>query len=151
IGFLTFEDPTRAIAAVAALSRLAEGFVKPRGAAARMETASALPAGPINEAEAKRVLALAGLSFAPEQVAGPRDEAGAAGKAIGCPVVPKVPSPDTAHKPEAGGVGLGLRTADEVASAYDAMMDRVRQHAPNARLEGALVARMIVGGVETVI
>ena len=31
IGFLTYEDPTRAIAAVAALSRLAQGFAKPRG------------------------------------------------------------------------------------------------------------------------
>ena len=34
IGFLTYEDPTRAIAAVAALSRLAQGFAKPHAAAA---------------------------------------------------------------------------------------------------------------------
>ena len=75
----------------------------------------------------------------------------AAAKAIGFPVVLKVLSPDIAHKSEAGGVVLGLRNADDVATAYDAMMARVRQHEPNARIEGALVARMIEGGVETVI
>jgi len=60
-------------------------------------------------------------------------------------------SPDIAHKSEAGGVVLGLRSADEVAAGYDAMMARVAAHAPAAKLEGALVARMIEGGVETVI
>src|SRR6185436_14716353 len=34
---------------------------------------------------------------------------------------------------------------------YDAMMTRVAAREPKARLEGALVARMIAGGVETVI
>src|SRR5207244_1308573 len=50
-----------------------------------------------------------------------------------------------------GGVVLGLGSADEVASAYDAMMRRVGERVPKARLEGALIARMVTGGVETVI
>jgi acetate---CoA ligase (ADP-forming) len=66
-------------------------------------------------------------------------------------VVLKVLSPDIAHKSEAGGVVLNLRNAAEVARGYDAMMARVPERAPNARLEGALVARMIEGGIETVI
>ena len=66
-------------------------------------------------------------------------------------MVLKVLSPDIAHKSEAGGVVLGLQSADEVGTAYDAMMARVREREPNARIEGALVARMIAGGVETVI
>jgi len=151
IGFLTFEDPTRAIAAVAALSRLARGFARPRDAESKIEAAQPLPAGLINEAEAKRLLDAAGVSFAPEQTARARDEAMAAAKEIGFPVVLKVLSPDIAHKSEAGGVVLGLRSAEEVASGYDAMMQKVRERAPNARIEGALVARMIEGGVETVI
>jgi acyl-CoA synthetase (NDP forming) len=151
IGFLTFEDPTRAIAAVAALSRLAQGFAKPRAPAARIAAARALPGGPINEADAKRILGDAGIPFAPERVARSRDEAVAAAKEIGFPVVLKVLSRDIAHKSEAGGVVLGLRDADEVALAYDQMMTRVRQQAPKAHIEGALVARMIEGGVETVI
>ena len=35
IGFLSFEDPTRAIATVAALSRLAQGFAKPQASGCR--------------------------------------------------------------------------------------------------------------------
>jgi acyl-CoA synthetase (NDP forming) len=151
IGFLTFEDPTRAIAAVAALSRLARGFAKPRDAAGKIEAAQPLPAGPINEADAKRLLGAAGVSFAPEQTARTRDEALAAAKAVGFPVVLKVLSPDIAHKSEAGGVMLGLRGVEDAAAGYDAMMQRVREREPKARVEGALVARMIEGGIETVI
>ena len=39
MGFLIFEDPTRAIAAVAALARLAQGFAKPRAALCRSSAA----------------------------------------------------------------------------------------------------------------
>ena len=46
---------------------------------------------------------------------------------------------------------LGLRNAGEVARGFDAMMTNVRKSEPDARIEGALVARMIEGGVETVI
>ena len=109
IGFLTFEDPTRAMAAVAALSRLAKGFAKPRAVAAMVEVAAPLPAGPINEAEAKRLLSAAGISFAVEKSARTRDEAVAAAKEVGFPVVLKVLSPDIAHKSEAGGVCLACR------------------------------------------
>jgi len=151
LGFLIFEDPTRAIAAVAALHRLRAGFANIRAPLTVEATGQRLPAGPINEAEAKRLLAAAGVPFAPERVAHTRDEAIAAANEIGFPVVLKILSADIAHKSEAGGVVLGLRSVDEVAVAFDAMMARVAARAPRARLEGALVARMIEGGVETVI
>ena len=151
LGFLVFEDPTRAVAAVAALSRLRAGFESVRPALAAPAAAKALPAGDINEADAKRLLGDAGVTFAQERVARTRVEAVAAASEIGFPVVLKVLSPDIAHKSEAGGVVLGLRDANVVASGFDAMMDRVRERAPQARIEGALVARMIEGGIETVI
>jgi acyl-CoA synthetase (NDP forming) len=151
IGFLIFEDPTRAVAAVAALARLREGFAKARAVHTVVKAVSALPEGPINEAEAKRLLGEAGVSFAPESVAKTCDEAVAAANAIGFPVVMKVLSPDIAHKSEAGGVVLGLRNAEGVAGGFDAMMARVREREPKARIEGALVARMIEGGIETMI
>ena len=150
LGFLIFEDPNRAIAAVAALARLGAAFDKVR-APGEAGQAQALPQGPINEAEAKRLLAAAGVPFAPERVAHSRGEAVTAAREIGFPVVLKVLSLDIAHKSEAGGVVLGLQDADAVGSAYDAMMARVRAREPDARIEGALVARMIQGGVETVI
>jgi acetate---CoA ligase (ADP-forming) len=152
MGFLIFEDPTRAVAAVAALSRLQQGFAKVRHApGAPAARATHLPRGNTDEAEAKRLLGAAGVPFAPERMARTREEAVAAASAIGFPVVLKVLSPDIAHKSEAGGVVLGLRSADEVADGFDAMMARVAERAPQARIEGALVARMIEGGIETVI
>jgi acyl-CoA synthetase (NDP forming) len=151
MGFLIFEDPTRAIAAVTALARLHAGFACGRVPPQAVTAAAPLRHGLINEAEAKRLLAEAGVPFASERVAHTRDEAAAAASGIGFPVVLKVLSADIAHKSEAGGVVLGLRSSEEVAAAYDAMMARVRERAPHARIEGALVARMIEGGVETVI
>jgi acyl-CoA synthetase (NDP forming) len=152
LGFLVFEDPNRAVAAVAALVRLHAGFAKSRTpASAAQAGANPLPAGPINEAHAKRILAEAGVPFAPERVARNREAAMASAQEIGFPVVLKVLSADIAHKSEAGGVVLGLQDAAAVASGYDAMMARVAAREPGARLEGALVARMIAGGVETVI
>jgi acyl-CoA synthetase (NDP forming) len=151
MGFLIFEDPTRAVRAIAALSWLAQGYARPLAASADVGAAQALPAGPVNEAEAKRLLAAAGVPFAAEKIARTAREAVAAADAIGYPIAMKVLSPDIAHKSEAGGVVLSLRNADEVARGYAAMMQGVAAHAPQARLEGALVARMIEGGVETVI
>ncbi|MBV8839798.1 MAG: acetate--CoA ligase family protein, partial [Alphaproteobacteria bacterium] len=151
MGFLIFEDPNRAIAAVAAVSRLAQGYAMPPARASAVAAAQPLPAGPINEAEAKRLLGAAGVRFAAERTAVSRAEAVAAAQEIGFPVVMKILSPDIAHKSEAGGVVLGLGSAEEVATAYDAMMRQVAAHAPKARLEGALIARMVTGGTETVI
>ena len=151
LGFLVFEDPTRAVAAVAALHRLRAGFDKVRAPLRAHEEATALPSGPINEAEAKRLLGEAGVPFAPERIARTREEAVAAAKEIGFPVVLKILSPDIAHKSEVGGVVLGLRSADDTAEGFDAMMARVGERVPGADLDGALVARMIEGGVETVI
>jgi acyl-CoA synthetase (NDP forming) len=152
LGFLIFEDPNRAVATVAALARLRGDFERHRApaAVARVD-GTALQAGPINEAEAKRLLAAAGVPFAPERVATTRDAAVMAAREIGFPVVLKILSADIAHKSEAGGVVLGLQDADAVASGYEIMMARVREREPKAKLEGALVARMIAGGVETVI
>src|SRR5438270_6515278 len=56
MGFLVFEDPTRAIAAVAALARLAQGYASSRVAPVEIKAAPPLPSKPINEAEAKRIL-----------------------------------------------------------------------------------------------
>jgi acetate---CoA ligase (ADP-forming) len=149
MGFLIFEDPTRAIAAVAALAKLGQGYARPRVAQAEVKTAAPLPSAPINEAEAKRLLGAAGVPFAPEIVAATRDAAVAAAEGLGYPVVLKVLS-NIAHKSEAGGVVLGLSSAADVAGAYDTMLARVRERVPDTRIEGVLVARMIEG-VETVI
>jgi acetate---CoA ligase (ADP-forming) len=154
MGFLIYEDPTRAIRAVAALHKLQQGHANLRKAVAVESVAAqrvAVPAGPIDEAEAKRLLGGAGIPFAQELVARSRGEAVLMAESIGYPVVLKVLSGDIAHKSEAGGVVLGLKTSQEVASAFDTIMRNVAAKEPDARVDGVLVAKMIQGGVETVI
>jgi acetyltransferase len=66
----------------------------------------------------------------------------AAGR-MGYPVVLKVLSPDITHKTDVGGVALNLGSGDAVAAAFEAMMATVALRAPEARLEGATVQKMV--------
>jgi len=79
------------------------------------------------------------------------DEAVAAAQELGLPVVLKVVSPDVAHKTEAGGVALDLRTEADVATAFGTVTDSVRRAVPGARLEGVLVSPMRTGGLELLV
>ncbi|QFT97097.1 hypothetical protein FIU85_07270 [Roseovarius sp. THAF8] len=86
------------------------------------------------EAEAKRALAAAGLDVPRAMVADTVDEAVAAAKEIGFPVVLK--GMGVAHKTEAGLVALGLRDALEVEEAAKGMA-----------CDGFLLEEMIGDGV----
>ena len=76
------------------------------------------------------------------------DEALAAAQALGYPVALKIESPDIAHKSDAGGVRLGLAGEQDLRSAWQSMHADVARHAPSARVQGALVARMAPPGIE---
>lgn len=95
------------------------------------------------EDQAKRLLAANGIAVPRETRATSAAEAAAAARDIGYPVVMKVVSPDVAHKTEAGGVRLGLRSEPDVLSAYDEICEAVRAYRPEARIEGVLVAEHV--------
>jgi acyl-CoA synthetase (NDP forming) len=150
LGMLVFEDPTRAVRALARLADLSAGF---RGAevAALPEVGEVrLPREVVGEAEAKRVMAAAGIPVPEERVVASAEDAAAAAEAIGFPAVLKIVSPDITHKTEVGGVALGLPDAGAVREAAEAMLNRVRVEAPGARIEGLLVGRMAGEGVELI-
>lgn len=96
------------------------------------------------------ILQAAGLSTLPTWIVSDAIEATLTAEQIGYPVAVKLRSPDIAHKSSVHGVMLNLRTSAEVAQATDAILDRVRQHDPGARIEGLLVQRMArrSGGLE---
>jgi acetate---CoA ligase (ADP-forming) len=79
------------------------------------------------------------------------DEAVEAARQIGLPVVLKIDSPDIVHKTDVGGVVLDLRTEEDVRAAFDAMMQRIGERMPDARLDGVTVERYVKGGRETII
>jgi acyl-CoA synthetase (NDP forming) len=153
-GLLAFEDPSRAVAALAALARFRETFAQDAPDPMRVAPAEPIqlpPGDKLNEAQAKALLAHANMPFPREAVV--RDAAQAAARAaeIGFPVAVKVVSADILHKTEVGGVALGLASGEDVRSAVETMAERVAANAPSARIEGYLVSEMVSGGVETIV
>jgi acyl-CoA synthetase (NDP forming) len=110
-----------------------------------------LPAAAPSEAEAKRLLAGAGIASAPEAACATVDEAVAAAGRFGFPVVMKILSPDIVHKSEIGGVLLDIADADAVRSGFALLLERAKTAAPGARIEGVLVAKQLKGGVECIL
>lgn len=103
-----------------------------------------------NEFHAKQALAAAGISVPREAVVTSADDAVRSAQATGYPVVLKIASEDIAHKTEIGGVALNLQDDGAVREAYERLMANAQQHAPQARLDGVLVAPMVRGGVELI-
>ncbi|MAG95363.1 MAG: hypothetical protein CMM08_01560 [Rhodospirillaceae bacterium] len=123
-GIPTFQDPSRAVAAVAALAHYAERRPK---LLTRFEETAALDRSPIapepvaTEFESKAFLARHGLAITREAAAGSADEATARAAEIGFPVALKVLSAEIQHKTEIGGIKLGLADVEAVRAAYDAI------------------------------
>jgi acyl-CoA synthetase (NDP forming) len=149
-GCLVFEDPDRAVRAVAALARFAEALDRPVPASHGVAAATRLT-GPYDEVMAKSVLAEAGVPILTTVSAGTADEAVQAAREVGLPVALKVVSADVAHKSDAGGVALGLATEDEVRAAFDKVTSSVGAAHPHARIGGVAVSPMArPGGVEMI-
>jgi acyl-CoA synthetase (NDP forming) len=75
----------------------------------------------------------------------------AAANEIGYPVVMKILSPDILHKSEIGGVLLNVNSEQAVRDNFALLMQRGRDAAPQARLDGVLVAKQLDGGVECIL
>ncbi|NYT22447.1 acetate--CoA ligase family protein [Alcaligenaceae bacterium] len=100
---------------------------------------------PLSEAQSKQLLREAGIALPESGLAADAEQAVAIQQRLGGPVVMKIVSPDIVHKTDAGGVKLGLRTADEVREAYAGIMETVGARAPHARIDGVLVEAMLPG------
>ncbi|MGF1649348.1 MAG: acetate--CoA ligase family protein [Hyphomicrobiaceae bacterium] len=150
-GFPCFEDPTRAIAAMAALMHFGRSFAAEPRSRPAVPSASALPPGPLGEREAKQVLARFGLPVVQDQLAQSAEDAGRIAGEIGAPVALKIASPDIAHKTDVGGIALGIVGADAARAAAHAIIARVRSKLPDARIDGVLVAPMVGDGVDCIL
>jgi len=119
----------------------------PDRAAARIAIAAALREGRdiLTEPEAKAVLTAYGIPVVETIAVTDADAAVAAAGRLGYPVVMKILSPDITHKSDVGGVVLGLETSGAVRAAMEAMLARVRERRPSARITGATVQRMMPG------
>jgi acyl-CoA synthetase (NDP forming) len=150
-GWVVHEDPTRAVVAIDAMGRYGAAFAAPPGAPPPAVPAITLPATTPSESEAKRLLSQAGIASAPEAPCATSQEAVAAASHFGFPVVMKILSPDILHKSEIGGVLLDVADPSAVKEGFDLLIERAKQAAPNARIDGVLVAKQLKGGVECIL
>ncbi|MCS7275730.1 MAG: acetate--CoA ligase family protein [Dehalococcoidia bacterium] len=104
----------------------------------------------LTEVESKQVLAEAGIPVVPARLATTPQEAAAVAREVGFPVVLKIVSPDIVHKTDVGGVRLGLKDAQEVATAFAELVESARRHVPDARIEGVSVQAQARPGVEVI-
>ena len=151
VGCPVFEDPTRAVRAVAALHRFSRIFAERADAPAIAPRAASLPDGPLSELQAKRLLADAGVPVVQEELARNPDEAARIAAAFGGPVAVKLCAPGVLHKTEVGGVVLDVSNEAEARRAYETVTSQARATDPAIRIEGVLIAPMVTGGVETII
>ncbi|QWA12183.1 bifunctional acetate--CoA ligase family protein/GNAT family N-acetyltransferase [Sodalis ligni] len=92
--------------------------------------------------EIRPIVEAYGIATLPTWIAGDSAEAVAIADKIGYPVALKLRSPDIPHKSDVQGVMLSLRNAREVEQAANAMIERVAQAYPQARIDGMLVQSM---------
>lgn len=151
--FLCIEDPTRAIEVIGALVRIGQAFARAPAEAPPVLPAGARPAPEraLNEVEAGALLRDAGLAVLESRLATDPEAAVAAAEALGFPVALKVVSTEIQHKSEVGGVRLGLADAGAVRRAYQEIAASVAVEAPEATIDGVMVAPMAAGGVETIL
>jgi acyl-CoA synthetase (NDP forming) len=105
----------------------------------------------LSEMEAKGLLEAWGLAVPRGGLARNAAEARSLASSIGLPVALKVSSPDLLHKTEAGVIRLGLKSPEEVESAFEQILEKAKKWNPEARLDGVLVEEMIGGETREVI
>lgn len=86
-----------------------------------------------------------------EALATTADQAAAQAEAIGFPVVLKIVSPQILHKTEAGGVLVGVKSADDVRAGFKRIVESAGRYDPKAEILGVQVQQMLVGGQEVIV
>src|SRR5215467_13327179 len=86
--------------------------------------------------EGKLVCDAYGITVPKEGVAATPAEAAKLATKIGYPVVMKIISPQILHKTEAGGVLVGVKTAEEVAKGFTTIVGNAREYDSKAEILG---------------
>ncbi len=101
--------------------------------------------------EAKRIADAYGIATPGEGLATSAAAAAELAGELGFPVVLKIVSPDILHKTEAGGVLVGLRTADEVVAGYETVVENARRYQADAEILGVQVQQQLGAGHEVIV
>jgi acetyltransferase len=97
----------------------------------------------LNEEESKDFLMTYGIPVTMPQLAQGPEAAVSIAEKVGYPVVIKVVSPDISHKTDVGGVVMGIDSSVALKEAYEKLLQRVKERAPAAAIEGVVVEKMV--------
>src|SRR5258705_1198758 len=101
--------------------------------------------------EGKIVCDAYGITVPKEGLATSAAEAATIAAGMGFPVVLKIVSPEILHKTEAGGVLVGVNSAEDVEKGFATIMASARKYNATANLLGVQVQQMLTGGQEVII
>jgi acetyl coenzyme A synthetase (ADP forming)-like protein len=101
--------------------------------------------------EGKLVCDAYGIPVPKEGVATSASDAAKLATGMGFPVVLKIVSPEILHKTEAGGVLVGMKSAEDVQQGFDTIMANARKYNAKANLLGVQVQQMLSGGQEVIV
>src|SRR5437773_5852587 len=101
--------------------------------------------------EGKLVCDAYGIPVPKEGVATSATEAAKLAMSMGFPVVLKIVSPEILHKTEAGGVLVGVKSADEVQKGYDTIIANAEKYNAKATIQGVQIQQMLAGGQEVIV
>jgi acetyltransferase len=97
----------------------------------------------LTEVEAKAILSAYGIPVNPTVTASSAAAAAAAAKKLGFPVVAKIHSPEISHKSDVDGVRAFLKSEEEVAAAFEDIVNRARVARPEARIFGVTIQTQV--------
>ncbi len=97
----------------------------------------------LSEDDSKLLINDYGIETTHPELSKNEDDAVRIAEKKGYPVVLKIKSPDIIHKSDAGGVALNIENEEVLRAVYHTMMETVREKAPDARIEGITVQKMI--------
>lgn len=92
-----------------------------------------------------------GFNVLPMKLARDAEQAVAVADEMGYPVVMKIVSNQIIHKSDAGGVVVGVKTAEGVRKAYAKIMANARDYDANAVIDGVLVQQLAPSGNEVIL
>ena len=101
--------------------------------------------------EAKAVCDAYGIPVPQEALATSADAAAKSAESMGFPVVMKIVSPDILHKTEAGGVIVGVSSADAARRAYDQIVASAKKYKSDAKIVGVQVQQQLGAAQEVIV
>ncbi len=161
-GIPCYTFPEEAVAALSAMNSYLKFINKPkeetkifevdRDYTAKILTTSKINKyGFINEEVALKILEAYKIPTLSWGIAKTPEEAVEIANKIGYPVVLKIVSPDVVHKTDVGGVKLNIKNDEETKISFELIIESVKKHIPDAKIEGILVEKMANKGREVIL